>query len=71
MDYLVKVGLFVFFVAGVSFFIEKFISIFQPYIASLPITSMLCQFGIFMGLNLFLSIIISAFFVKQILSFWK
>jgi len=71
MDYLIKVGLFAFFVIAVAYFIDKILSIFQTYIAMLPLTSIMCQFGIFQGLNLFMSILVSSFAVKQIISFWK
>ena len=71
MDYLVKVGLFFVFAGAVHFFISKFVDYFTVYLQTLPYSGLLCQFGIYTGLNLFLSIIISAFFVKQIITFWK
>jgi len=71
MDYLIKVGLFTFFVFAIGYFTDKILSIFQTYIAMLPLTSIMCQFGVFQGLNLFMSIIVSSFVVKQIISFWK
>jgi hypothetical protein len=71
MDYLVKVGLFAFFVVAIHYFISKFLLYFSSYLHTLPFSGILCQFGIYTGLNLFLSIVVSAFFVKQIISFWK
>ncbi|UCN00055.1 hypothetical protein LCX93_11065 [Sulfurimonas sp. SWIR-19] len=71
MDYLVKVALIIPFGIALHFVIDKFMTYFSSYLHTLPMTSILCQFGIFTGLNLFLSIVISAFFAKQILSFWK
>jgi len=71
MDYLVKLGLIIIFVPMLHFVISKFLGLLTPYLHNISIAPILCQFGIFTGLNLFLSIIVSAFFVKQIISFWK
>ncbi len=71
MDYIVKIGLFGFFVVAISYFIDIFIQYFSSYLNTLPFSGILCQFGVYTGLNLFLSIIVSAFFVKQLITFWK
>ena len=71
MDYLVKVLIFAIFVTALHFFIDVVLSFFSKYLADLPFTGILCQLGIFQGLNLFLSIVVSAFFVKQLITFWK
>jgi len=71
LDYIVKLAIFVPFITVVYFIINYFINYIKPYIASFPISGVLCQFGIITGLNLFISILVTGFLVKQILSFWK
>jgi len=71
LDYVVKLFIFVPFVTIVYFVIDYFISYLKPYIGSFPISGVLCQFGIITGLNLFVSILVTGFLIKQILSFWK
>ena len=71
MDYLIKVVLFAIFLAAVYAVIDIFMNFLRPFLETIPITPFLCKFGFFTGLNLFLSIVISGFAIKQILSFWK
>lgn len=71
MDYLIKVVLFALFVTVLYFVIDLFLNIIKPLIQTIPVTPILCKFGFFTGLNLFLSIIVAGFAVRQVLSFWK
>jgi len=71
MDYLVKIVLFAVFIVVLYSVIDMFMNFFKPFLQTIPVTPYLCKFGFFTGLNLYLSILISGFSVKQILSFWK
>ena len=71
MDYVVKLFIFIPFVTVVYFVIDFFIDLIKPYIASFPISGVLCQFGVVTGLNIFISVLVTGFFMKQILSFWR
>jgi hypothetical protein len=71
MDYLVKVIIFVPFMALVYYVIDYFLAILQPYIASVSIGAALCQFGVFTGLNIFFSILLPAFIAREVLDFVK
>jgi len=71
MDYLVKVFLFALFVVVLYAVIDIFLGIIKPLILTLPVTPILCKLGFFTGLNLFLSILVAGFAVRQVLSFWK
>ena len=71
MDYLVKAVIFLPFMALVYVFIDYFKEYLHNAISSLPYTSIFCQFGIFDGLSIFFTILISAFATKQALNFVK
>lgn len=71
MDYLVKAFLFIPFMALVYFFIDYFKVILVNSISGLTATSLLCQFGVFDGLSVFFTIIISAFAARQAIDFVK
>ena len=71
MDYLIKVVLFAIFIAAVYTVIDLFMNFLKPFLQTISVTPILCKLGFFTGLNLYLSIIISGFAVRQILSFWK
>lgn len=71
MDYLVKAIIFVPFMGVVYVFAEYFIGLLQDSISTLPFTSLFCQFGIYEGLSVFFTIIISSFVAKQAIDFVK
>jgi len=71
MDYLVKVVIFIPFMALVYFVIDYFLGTLSTHIASVSITAALCQFGVFTGLNVFFSILIPAFVAREVLDFIK
>jgi len=71
MDYLVKAVLFIPFMSIVYFVVDFFIEKLVSSIDKLPYTSLFCQFGIFDGLSIFFTILVSAFIAKQALSFVK
>jgi len=71
MDYLIKVVIFTTYMTSVYFAVEFMIDFIKKYLADIPFTPLLCQFGIFAGLNIYLSIIISGYLFNRTLSFWK
>lgn len=71
MDYLVKAFIFTIFLTMVYFVIDHFIDILKNAVIDLPFSGYLCQFGIYQGLTVFISILASAFAFKQILNFLK
>ncbi len=71
MDYLVKILIFALFVSALYFVIDLFISFLSPYLQTLYVAPLLCQFGVFRALNIFISILIAGWFVRNIISFWK
>jgi len=71
MDYLVKVVIFVPFMGIVYLFVDYFKSLLTSSLNGLAFTSLFCQFGIFDGLSVFFTILISAFVAKQALNFVK
>ena len=71
MDYLVKFIIFALFVSVLYFVIDLFISFLTPYLQALYITPLLCQFGLFTALNIFISILVAGWFIRHVLNFWK
>lgn len=71
MDYLVKVVLFLPFMGLIYLFIDYFKVLLVNSISGLTVTSLLCQFGVFDGLSVFFTIIISAFAARQAIDFVK
>lgn len=71
MDYLVKAVIFVPFMLIVYRFIDYFKTYLTNVISNLPYTSLFCQFGVYDGLSIFFTILVSAFATKQALNFVK
>lgn len=71
MDYFVKAVLFIPFMTIVYFFVDYFRDILVNSISGLTVTALLCQFGVFDGLSVFFTIIISAFTARQAIDFVK
>jgi hypothetical protein len=71
MDYLIKAIIFIPFMLIVYVVVDFFKDILTIAIASVPFSGVLCQFGIFDGLSIFFTILISSFVAKQALSFVK
>ena len=71
MDYLVKAVIFIPFMLMVYFVSDYFIEILKVELATFGFSAIMCQFGIYTGIESFFSIVITAFGFKQILSFLK
>jgi len=71
MDYFVKIALFLPFMGLVYLFVDYFKGILTSSISSVPYSGYICQFGLFDGLSVYFTIIISSFVVRQALSFMK
>lgn len=71
MDYLIKVGIFGFFMTAVYMSISYMLDFLKGYLINIPFTSLLCQFGVLTGLNIFVSITITGYLFNRVLSFWK
>jgi hypothetical protein len=71
MDYLIKVVIFGVYMSAVFFTVQYMITFLKGYLSDIPFTSLLCQFGIFTGINIFLSIVITGFLFNKTISFWK
>jgi len=71
MDYIVKAVIFVPFMGIVYLFVDFFKEKLYDAISSLTYASLFCQFGIFDGLGIFFTILISSFVAKQAISFVK
>ncbi|MCX6077028.1 MAG: hypothetical protein NTW78_09130 [Campylobacterales bacterium] len=71
MDYVVKVLFFIPFMGLVYVVIDYFKSLLLSAMTTVPFSSVLCQFGVYDGLSVFFTILISAFAVKQAVSFMK
>ena len=67
MDYLVK-----FFIFAIYFFSIAFMmNVVKDYIEKIPLSAIMCQFGILTGLSLYFSIVVSAYLMKKSIDFWK
>lgn len=71
MDYLIKAVIFTTYMTSVYYSIQFMIDFIKGYLSSIPFTPLFCQFGVFTGLNIFLSITISGYLFNRTLSFWK
>lgn len=71
MDYLVKVFIFLFYFGAIAFMIDGMMNVVKGYIVNIPMSGVLCQFGIFTGLSLYFSIVVSAYLLKKSIDFWK
>lgn len=71
MDYLIKLLIFGFFMSAVYTSISYMLNFLRDYLINIPFTSLLCQFGIFTGLNIYVSITITGYLFNRVLSFWK
>ncbi|MFA6139018.1 MAG: hypothetical protein WC667_13170 [Sulfurimonas sp.] len=71
MDYVVKVLFFIPFMGLVYLVIDYFKGLLTFTLMNVPFSSVLCQFGVYDGLSVFFTILISAFAVKQAVSFMK
>lgn len=71
MDYLIKVFIFTFFMAGTYTAINYMLSFITGYLSSIPFTPLLCQFGVITGLNIYISITITGYLFNRVISFWK
>ncbi|CAA6804596.1 MAG: Unknown protein [uncultured Campylobacterales bacterium] len=83
-EYLVKISIRTFFLGGTYFVVQYLLDILNNYYTTLVQSSdgsdgvmvsnslsLVCQFGLLNALNVFLSIIVSSYLTKQVLSFWK
>ena len=71
MIYVVKALIFTVFLGLVYFISDYFIDILKIQIANIPFSPLFCQFGIWSGLKIFMSILVTSFAFKQVLSFLK
>lgn len=73
MDYLIKVVIFTAYMSSVYYVVEFMLNTLKNYIVvfSVNTTAMMCQFGIFTGLNLYVSIVVAGFLFKKTLAFWR
>ena len=71
MDYLVKAVIFIPFMAIVYIVVDYFKQYLVDSMATIPYSGIFCQFGIYDGLSIFFTILISAFVAKQALNFAK
>jgi len=71
MDYVVKAVIFVFFMAFVYYVSDYFLNILQEQLTTFGFSAIMCQFGIYTGIQSFFSIVVTAFGFKQILGFLK
>lgn len=71
MDYLIKIVIFTTYMSSVYFSVQFMIDFLKGYLSAIPFTALLCQFGVFTGLNIYLSIVISGYLFNRTLSFWK
>jgi hypothetical protein len=73
MDYLIKAVIFTAYMSSVYFTVDFMINTLKSFIVdfSVNISAMMCQFGVFTGLNLYIAIIIAGFLFKKTLAFWR
>lgn len=71
MDYLVKAVIFVAFMAFVYYVSDYFLAILKDQLATFGFSAIMCQFGIYTGIQSFFSIVVTAFGFRQILDFLK
>lgn len=73
MDYLVKILLFSAYMSAVYLTIDLMLNTLKSFIVdfSVNVTAMMCQFGVFTGLNYFISIVVAGFLFKKTLNFWR
>jgi len=71
MNYLVKIFIFGFYFSAIAFMLDGMMNVVKGYIAKIPLSGVLCQFGILTGLSLYFSIVVSAYLLKKSIDFWK
>lgn len=71
MDYLIKIGIFGFFMTATYTAITYMINFLQGYLVNIPFTPLLCQFGVITGINIYITITITGYLFNRTLSFWK
>ena len=71
MDYLVKIFIFAIYFSSIAFMIDSMMNIVKDYIEKIPLSAIMCQFGILTGLSLYFSIVVSAYLMKKSIDFWK
>jgi len=71
MNYLIKVAFFGVYMASMAMIMETLVSKLRDYIDTFPFSNWLCQFGIFTGLSLYVSIVVSYSLAKKSIDFWK
>jgi len=71
MDYIVKIFIFGFYFSAIAFMLDSIMKLVSNYIANIPLSGWLCQFGILTGLSLYFSIVVSAYLMKKSIDFWK
>jgi len=71
MTYIVKGLIFTVFLSLVYFVSDYFLDILKVQMANIPFSPLFCQFGIWSGLKIFMSILVTSFAFKQVLGFLK
>jgi len=71
MDYVVKAVIFGVFLALVYYVSDYFLTLLKNALSDVGFSAVFCQFGIYKGLQAFMSIVLTAFAFKQVLGFLK
>jgi len=71
MDYFIKIGIFSLYMGALSFITSALVDKLSFYIDAIPYGNWLCQFGIFTGLSLYLSTVVSFFLARKSIDFWR
>lgn len=71
MDYIVKIGIFTFYMTGSYYIVDYFLLKISLLFVDFPITPLLCHLGIITGLNIFLSFVVTGFLFNKSIEFWR